>query len=289
MRQERSAEFQLDAAAFGDLFGAADDLRMVSPLFLELSARAQRKILAAHRQSVGVGEHLLGLDAHQGVLGLAVVGIQVVNVNGRHHRQRQSGSELKDFLVDQFLVTNGWVVLNLKVEVAAAKQSRHLFDVLGRFVVSTAQHMVGKSALEAAAQADQALGVGRQQLEINPGFIIKPIEVGDGGQFNQVVVANLVGCQQHEVVRPCVEVGLLVTVAAPGHIGLDAQDRLNAGFPAPLVKLNQAVHDAVISQPKRGHLVLRRPADQLVNFRQAVEQRVVGVNVEVDKRHGMLF
>lgn len=55
-------------------------------------------------------------------------------------------------------------------------------------------------ALEAAAQHDEPLRVLRQQILVHPRFVVKPLEVGGGGQFDQVLVAIGVGSQNGQVV-----------------------------------------------------------------------------------------
>ena len=64
-------------------------------------------------------------------------------------------------------------------------------------------------------------------------------------------------------------------------VDLAADDRLDAVLRARLVQLDGAVHHAVVGQ-RQGRLVERRGAlRERVDLARAVEQRVLGVNVQM--------
>ena len=69
------------------------------------------------------------------------------------------------------------------------------------------------------------------------------------------------------------------------HIDFAAQDRLNAGRLCRLVKIDHAVHDAVIGHRERCLSQLLRALNELRNFSRAVEQRILRVYVQVCKCH----
>jgi hypothetical protein len=73
-------------------------------------------------------------------------------------------------------------------------------------------------------------------------------------------------------------------------VRLEPQDRLDVVLPAGLVELHGAVHDAVIGQPEGRLAELGRALRELVDLAGAVEQRVLGVDVEMRAaggRHGL--
>ena len=74
-----------------------------------------------------------------------------------------------------------------------------------------------------------------------------------------------------------------------GDIDLDADDRLDTGFPGLLEKFYRPVHVAVIGQRQRLHSHFFRFVHEPVDFRQTVQQGIVRVGVEMDEfRHGFL-
>ncbi len=138
-----------------------------------------------------------------------------------------------------------------------------------------------------------------EQLPVHPRLVVVALEEREARQLDQVAVAGLVLGEQREVV---VELPATFGVAAgvveattPGgalaavvvrHVGLGADDRLDALAPALLVELERAVHVAVIGDADGGLPVGDRLGDQLVEARRAVEHRELGVDVEVAERFG---
>ena len=78
-------------------------------------------------------------------------------------------------------------------------------------------------------------------------------------------------------VRPAGRVGLVVV----DEVDLAADDRLDAVLPGGLVELDGAVHDAVIGEPERGLAEGCGARGEIVDLACAVQQRVLGVDVEV--------
>ena len=64
-------------------------------------------------------------------------------------------------------------------------------------------------------------------------------------------------------------------------VDLTADDRLDAVLGAGLVELDRAVHHAVVGQAERRLAELRRARRQRVDLARAVEQRVLGVHVQM--------
>ena len=64
-------------------------------------------------------------------------------------------------------------------------------------------------------------------------------------------------------------------------VDLAADDRLDPGLARGLVELDRAVHHAVVGEPERGLPERGGALDEAVDLRGAVEQRVLGVDVEV--------
>ena len=70
------------------------------------------------------------------------------------------------------------------------------------------------------------------------------------------------------------------------YVGLDAQDRLDALLAAGLVEGNRAVQIAVIRKGDRVHAEPLDAIDEGFHPVAPVEQRVLGVEVEVDEVRG---
>jgi len=77
---------------------------------------------------------------------------------------------------------------------------------------------------------------------------------------------------------------LLVVAAARRDVGLDADDRLDAGLASRLVELVGSVHVAVVGHADRGHAEPPGLGEQRRDLRCAVEHRVLGVHMEMNER-----
>jgi hypothetical protein len=66
-------------------------------------------------------------------------------------------------------------------------------------------------------------------------------------------------------------------------IGLEPDDRLDPGGDAGLVVLDRAIHHAVVGEAERRHVQFRGAGGQMVDLAGAVEQRVLTVDVQMDR------
>ena len=134
----------------------------------------------------------------------------------------------------------------------------------------------GHLALQAAAQADQPLGVLRQQLLVDARPVVEAFRVAGGHQLDQIPVA-LVGLrQQHQMVRFGLRAALLEP-AALRDVDLAAENRLEPALARVVVEDDRREQVAVLGHGERRHLQLDRFVEQLVDPAGAVEERELGV------------
>ena len=69
--------------------------------------------------------------------------------------------------------------------------------------------------------------------------------------------------------------------AVVDQVGLEPEDRLDPVLATGLEVLNGAVHDAVVGEPERRHLELRRARRHRLDLACSVEQRVLAVHVQM--------
>ena len=79
----------------------------------------------------------------------------------------------------------------------------------------------------------------------------------------------------------------LAAPAVVDEVGLEADDRLDAVLLGRLVELDRAVHHAVVGEPEGGLAEARGALGELVDLARAVEQRVLGVDVEMGAAGGV--
>jgi hypothetical protein len=107
---------------------------------------------------------------------------------------------------------------------------------------------------------------------------VQALEEAGAGELDQVAQALAVLRQQREVVALDLA---LADRAIVDEIRLEADDRLDAVLAGGLVELDRAVHHAVVREAQRGLPELRGALGELVDVACPVEQRVLGVDVEV--------
>ncbi len=134
------------------------------------------------------------------------------------------------------------------------------------------------TARQAARQRDHAGRVPLEQFPVDARLVVVALEVAEARELDQVRVARVVCGEQREV-----RVALLLDVAILGDVDLAADDRLHARSLRLLEELDRARHRAVIGQRDRRHLELGGPLDEIRDPAGPVEDRVLGVDVEVDE------
>ena len=132
-------------------------------------------------------------------------------------------------------------------------------------------------------------GVLREQLLVDARLVVEALGVAGRHQLDQVVVA-LVGLREQDqmvlrLARDCRS----SCAGSPGrHVDLAAENRLHAPLPRVVVKDHRREQVAVLGDRHRRHLQRGRLIEQLVDPARAVEQRKLGVEMEMDElRHGI--
>ena len=153
-----------------------------------------------------------------------------------------------------------------------------------------------KSGISLARQPDIAIKsvlVRGENFLVNARLVIIALQMRGGRELDEIFVAGFVLRQQAEmminVASAAGAAGLLFQPAARRDINLAADDRLDALFARRLVKINDAVHRAVVGDGERGKFQLMRLVHQPVQPAGAIEQRILGVQMKMDKvrvRHG---
>jgi len=124
-----------------------------------------------------------------------------------------------------------------------------------------------------------------QSLFVDARPVVKAFELGQAGELEQVLVARHVLGQQQQVVGLLVLAGQAVGHLGPRQVALHTDDGLDARVGGGLPELHRAVHHPVIGQRQGGLAQRLGPRHELRDARQAVEERVFGMAVEVDKGH----
>ena len=100
-----------------------------------------------------------------------------------------------------------------------------------------------------------------------------------GGELHKVAIADVAGREQREVVA--LDAARSPRGVVVHHVDLAAEDRLDVVLRACLVQLHHAVHDAVVGETEGRLVELGGSLCQILDPACAVEQRVLGVDVQM--------
>jgi len=140
-------------------------------------------------------------------------------------------------------------------------------------------------AREASGEADQPFAVFFEQVAVDPGLEVEALEVGLGGQLEEVGEADAVAGEQREVVAGIPLAARVLLEPAPRRdVGLVADDRVDLRRLRGLVELESPVKVAVVGDGQGGHAQFDRAVDQPFDRTRPVEEAVVAVAVEVGER-----
>ncbi len=180
-----------------------------------------------------------------------------------------------------------------RIKIVRAERLLEPVHRLPRLVQLVLGDQIGNLAGETAGHRDETVLVRGEQFLVNARLVIIALQMRGGGELDEIFVAGVVLCQQAEmminVASAAGAAGFLFQPAAGRDINLAADDGLDAFFARGLVKINRAVHRAVIGDGERGELQFMRFFHQPVQPAGAIEQRILGVQMKMNKvrmRHG---
>src|SRR5207302_10210809 len=102
-------------------------------------------------------------------------------------------------------------------------------------------------SMQAGRERDEPRAALAKKLLVHPRAVVVALEVRRGHERDEVLVAGEVLRQEHEVERLAVSLDARIAVeaAVARHVGLDPDDRLDAGVPAQRVKVDRALDGAL--------------------------------------------
>ena len=260
-----------------------------------LLGRLQVVAVAVELESLGL--RLAGArgDTQQGVVGVRVVGVDVVQVVGGDQRQAQVFGQPQQVVPDPGLDVEP-VVHQFDVEVALTEDVAELGGRGDRVVVLAEPQVRLHLAGRAARRRDEPLSVQVEKLPVGARLVEEALQRAAGAEPEQVVHALGVrrphghvgvGALRRDVVAGAVAELHALALAAPGargEVGLEPDDRLNVEGLRRLVELVGAVQVAVIGDRQRRHTHPLSAREQVLDARGPVQHRELGVAVQVHER-----
>ncbi len=246
----------------------------------------------------GLQQRGAGLDGEQGLVGLGIVLVRVVEVVGGHEREVQVLGQAQEITRHAPFDVEPVVHEFAEVVFGAEDVAEFRGSLKGFAVLSQPQPCLDFAG-RATGGGDQAFRIGVQQLPVQPGpFAEDCIQGCDGGSPEQVAHPHVVVTEQgHVGIRTTAgDVVLALAFLAPPHTGLvatcgpgsdvgfDADDWLDALVGGPLPKVEGTEKIAMVCRGEGRHAEPLGFVEQLTEPGGAVQHGVFGVVVEVHER-----
>ena len=276
----------LDITPLRDLEGRLDRVRMVVEHLQHGVPVLHIEAGAVESEALLVGDVRRGPDAEQHVVIVVIMGLEIVRVVRRHQRDAHVVLHLEQFLVDDLLVLDA-VAHHFEVIAVAEESVKILREGPGLVELARGDRARDRRR-QAARGADQSFVVFFEQLPVDPRLVVEALQVRLRDELHQVGVTGVIHRQKQQVVDRVVPrllplLALTVEARATGEVGLAADDRLHAVRAGLLVELDGPEEVAMIGLGDRRHVRRFSAFEERVVLDRAVEERVLGVEVEMNE------
>ena len=272
-------------AAVGNALGVVERLLCVGKELSHLLLALDIELSAGIAHAVFVGQLFAGLDTEQDIVGLRVLREGVVAVIRGDQRDPRRAADAQESGIDGLLVGVA-VILQFEEEIALAEDIEVAQGRLAGALRIPADDLTRDLAGQAGGAGDNAFVKLPEQVQVHTGLIVEALREGPADDLHQVRVAGVVLRQEDQMVVAVVPVALLPVQPGPRrHVDLAADDRIDPLFFCRLIKIDHAVHDAVIGDGCCCHAQFLHPADVLIDLIGSVQKRVLCVDVEMCKGH----
>jgi hypothetical protein len=184
-RDQVLAELDLDIAALRDLQRGGDGAGHVGERLRHLLRGLQEELVRLEGQ-LRLRERGLGLHAQQRRMVVVVLAPQVVHVGRRDEGAAHLVGEARDRLVDLLLLLEA-VALDLEVHVLGPEDLHELVEMRARLLELALHDALAGTRGQAPGEADHAVGVPREQLEVHPRLAaMQALEEAGAGELHQV-------------------------------------------------------------------------------------------------------
>ena len=189
-----------------------------------------------------------------------------------------------------FAVAGLWLLTVILYVIEAAAKERiyklgklpvYIWTVLAAVIILAVGYVLYDA--NAGGHADKALAVPAQKLHIDARLHVKALGERGRDHMDEFFVAGHVLAQQDEVRVPLAVDVAAVKARMRRQIHLAADDRMDPLGLAGAVKVDHAVHDAMVGQRARGLPQLCHTVHQLFDTAGAVQQAVFAVDMQMCK------
>ena len=123
-----------------------------------------------------------------------------------------------------------------------------------------------------------------EQFLVHARLVIKAFKIGLAGEFNEVVIANLIGSQKNQMkILVMRKVPCPLGAIARSHIGFTSDNRLHIMSLGFLIKINGAKEVAMVGHGDGGHAEILHLLEQGCELVSPVEEAILSVKMEMNE------
>ena len=230
----------------------------------------------------GVVNGFAHLYGHQHILKGSILPGKVMCVVCRHKRNAGFLRHTDQLTVHLGLLRDAMILYFQKV-VVFPKNTAIPQGSLFRLFIPAIGYEPRQLTSQTGRQADEALMKLFQQFMVDTRLHIKTFRKAKADHVNQIAVSGHILAQQNQVAVPFAAGVGAAAAGTRGNIDLAADDGVNIPFFRGAVKVDCAVHYAVVSDCDCRLSELCDAVHQLLDAARAVEQAIFGVYVEMGK------
>ena len=180
------------------------------------------------------------------------------------------------------------VVLQLDIEIFPEHPLKAPRHREGGFILPF-QQKLGDVSRKAGGKADEPFMMLFQQIVIDARPVIESVDESFAVQEGEVFVSSFVFAKKDQVRVLAVRSSGLVKTAPWRDISLHAEDGLDSGLHARFVKIDHAVHDAVVRDGQRGLPERFGTLNEFVDPGSTVQEAVLRMYVQMCERSAHSF
>ena len=225
---------------------------------------------------------MVRLDADEHLLHLGILFGDIVHVVRGNERYPRLPRKLREH-GNYSLLLRETVILNLKKEVVFAHYGAIPESLFLRALIVAAEQRTRDFARNTRRKRNKPLVIFLEELAVYSRFCIKARDESLRHKLYQILISCFIFAKQYQVIPLGIEGMDFVEAGAGRHIHLTADYRLYPAFFSRAVKVDDAVHNAVVCHGDARLTEALHLVHKLLDTARAVKQTVFGMKMKVCK------
>ena len=191
-------EFKIETAHFGDLRGVVGSFSVFREEGTHLLFAFQIEFIRLKTKAVRLVVRLPGLDAHQDILVVGILLLNIMCIIGQNERDAGFFMKADQLRCDPVFLLDP-VLLDLKIESVRTEKRLKLFGTLSGCGMISAQKSLGDLSGKTAGKTDETFGMTVQKIPVDPGAHVKTAGKSLTHEMTEVPVSGFIPAEKDQV------------------------------------------------------------------------------------------